>query len=176
MIEIKRIEEKDHDELFRMYYDYYQSALGKSWTDKIPVAKIRDFLDFNKRYAEDAAKKAFQETPPVGMIDKRVLGLYSDENLLGFTCIGIFEDNTGGVYHIYVKPEYHQKFIEGFTHNNQAVRHLMIGIEEYFSTQNIGSVELEVPHTLKSLKKVVEKEGYVPRFDYYDATKYTKER
>ena len=175
MIEVKKIEEKDHDELYKMYYDYYQSVFGTDWTSKIPVAKIRDFLDANKYHAQMAIKEVTQGVP-TGMIDRRVLGLYSDEELLGFTCVGIFGDNTGGVYQIYVKPEHNKKFIENFSHNNESVQHLMSGIEEYFNDHKVNSVGLEVPHTLGSIKLVVEKEGFIPVFDYYDATKYVRER
>ena len=176
MIVVKKIAEKNYNELFDMYYDYYQSVFGKNWTDNIPIEKIRNFLDTNKTYAEYSTKTAFLEAAPAGMIDKSVLGLYLGDNLLGFTCVGIFEDNTGGIYHIYVKPEYRRKFIDNFTLEKNAMKYLMDGIEEYFNSNNVNNVELEVPHSLNSLKKIVEKEGFVPKFDYYDATKYIKER
>lgn len=174
MINVKQVENKDYDELLSMYHNFYQNLLGPSWFDKIPIKKVRELLDFNKQNAIYATNKAFDSKAPKNMFEQKVLGLYDDESILGFTCLGIFDDYTGGIYHIYVKPEYRNKFIGNFKNNKLAALHLLDGIEEYFDKQSVDTVELEVPHSLNSLKLVVEKLGYTKTQDYNDTTKYVR--
>ncbi len=176
MVQIKKIEEKDYQELEMMYVDYYQTLFGKDWTDKIPSEKIRNFLDIKRMYAEHSTKCAFKDKPPMGMIDKTVLGLYASTRLLGFACVGIYDDNSGGIYHLYVKPEHRKKFIGDYKNNRLAVEHLANGIIEYYDKHEVNSVALEVPHTMNSVKKIVEKYGFIRLFDYEESTKYIKER
>lgn len=173
MIFIKNIEKTDYEELLEMYYDYYKQVLGTDWTSKIPITKIREFLDFNKDFAEKQTAEAVSDIIPKNMIDKRVLGLYIEEDIIGFACVGIFADNVGGIYSIYIKPEYRKKFIINFKDNKSASEYLLEGVREYFLTNDIDTVELEVPHTIGALKKVVEKNGFIPQAQYNDATKYS---
>lgn len=176
MIAIGGILKEDSKKLYEMYYDYYRSILGEDWTKHIPIKPLRNFLDINRTYAEFSVKEAFSEEISDGMIAKEVLGLYEDDNLLGFACIGIFEDLTGGIYHIYVKPEYRKKFIDNFKNNKFASEYLMEGIEDYFTKNSINTVEVEVPHKLLGIKRIVEKGGFILKEYYTDATKYVKER
>lgn len=175
MVVIKKIEKTDYEELLEMYYNYYTQILGTDWTNKIPIAKIRDFLDVNKAFAEKQTAEAFSDIIPKNMIDKRVLGLYKEEDIIGFACVGIFEDNVGGIYSIYIKPEYRKKFITNFKDNKPAFEYLLEGLKEYFLTNDINTVELEVPHSISAFKKVVEKIGFIPQTLYSDATKYCAE-
>lgn len=175
MVFIKKIEKRDYEELLEMYYNYYKQILGTDWTNKIPITKIRDFLDVNKAFAEKQTAEAFSENIPKNMIDKRVLGLYKEEDIIGFACVGIFDDNVGGIYSIYIKPEYRKKFITDFKDNKSAYEYLLEGLKEYFLTSGIDTVELEVPHTIGSVKKVIEKIGFIPQTHYSDATKYYTE-
>ena len=172
MYTIQGIKQNDYNQLNQMYYDFYSSIYGDFFKN-LPKL-LRNIFDSNKVYAEYAVKEAFSETAPKGMPTKDVLGLYKDDDLIGFVCVGIFEDLTGGIYHIYIKPDCRKIIIDNSMQRTSY--YLMEGIEKYFDKYNIKNVEIEIPHQLLGIKKMAEKYGFFPQQNYSDATKYIKRR
>jgi len=176
MISVKDITHPQYrDEVKDMYEDYYESILGKDWTRRIPIKALREFLNPNRLEAEMAVKRLYGKYKQGDYVEEMLaLGLFDDEILIGFACIGVFNDNTGGIYHFYVKPEYRRSFAKEMKDNIPAAQHLKESVEAFFRTRKVDSIILEVPHTVGHLRKMVEADGYQQTTEYADAIEYQK--
>lgn len=172
MITIKNITDEEHkNELQKMIHAYYDDSLGKDWTSKIPVKKIREYFDFAGKYTKEDLTAMFGNKKEEERI---ALGLYAQEDLIGFASVVVFEDNVGGIYQIYVKPEYRHLFTEEFKGSLGAVMALQKELEEYFINKGANEIIVEAPHTMGYLLDLAQDMGFIPKKVYFDATELKK--
>lgn len=171
MITVKNISDEDHkNELQEMIHDYYEDALGDSWTRKIPSKFIREVVNRTEINTEKDVKKIYDED------EKRLaLGLYDDrDNLVGFTSVVVFEDKVGGIYQIYIKPEYREVFIKNFKGSTEATEELTKSLEAYFKNMGANEVIMEAPRTVSYLLHLAQNMGFIVSQEYEDATELSK--
>ena len=131
MIKVRNITDEEHKkELEEMIYSYYEDSIGTGWVANLPK-KLKDFITTADVYTEKDIDKLYDEDEDE-TVERTALGLYSDDTIIGFVCVAVFEDNVGGIFQIFVKPEYRQKFISEFKGSMDATKVLTESLNEYF--------------------------------------------
>lgn|SRR5574344_42926 len=174
MIKVKNITDEEHKlELEEMIHSYYDKALGPDWTSKIPFKKLRESLYTAHRYTKDDIAEIYGDKKEE---QKIALGLYHENTLIGFASVAIFNDNVGGIFQLYIKPEYHDLFKLEYKGSLAAVEDLKNSLEDYFKNQGANDIIIEAPHTMRFLLYLAQDMGFVtsPDKEYADATELHK--
>lgn len=173
MIKIKNITDEEHKtELKEMIHGYYKEILGEDWTQKFLLKAFRAIFDDASSFTEADIKKLYGEKE---ISDRIALGLYNDdENLVGFTSVAIFSDNVGGIYQIYIKPEYQEQFVADFKGSMDATLSLSKSLDDYFKERGANEIIMEAPHTTRFLLYLAQDMGFIKKKEHYDAIELSK--